>query len=122
MTCSDCEALELGGMSRPLHSCHGCALVRCRSSEPDQNAWASRRYTDGGFIVNDITLQGGLLCLRNGFYSWDPDTLDFSAFALLNPLPGGYPVRLMYADTVAIAVWCPPGTSGCEYPHLCTCK
>ncbi len=52
------------------------------------------RYTDDGFIVNDVTLRGGLLALRNGFYSWAPDSLDFSAITLLNPLPGQWPPHI----------------------------
>ena len=53
-----------------------------------QHVWLLSRYTAGGFIVNDVTLQGGLLCMRNGFYSWDAAALDFSAVSLLHPLPG----------------------------------
>lgn len=38
--------------------------------------------------MNDITLRGGLLALRNGFYCWDAGAQDFSAISLLSPLPG----------------------------------
>ena len=46
------------------------------------------RYTDNGFLVNDVTLQGGLLALRNGFYAWDAAAADLSAVSLLSPPPG----------------------------------
>lgn len=44
-------------------------------------------YTADGFIVNNVTLRGGLLALRDGFYSWDAEAQDFSAISLLSPLP-----------------------------------
>ena len=43
--------------------------------------------------MNDVTLQGGLLALRNGFYAWDAAALDLSAVSLLSPLPGTLPLH-----------------------------
>ena len=49
-------------------------------------------YTSDGFLVNDVTLQGGLLALRNGFYAWDAAAADLSAVSLLSPPPGAVPL------------------------------
>jgi len=60
----------------PIPLCHAC------------------RYTDTGFLVNDVTVSGSLLCLRDLWMRWDvssvagvtPDSI--AMMFLLRPFPG----------------------------------
>ena len=67
---------------KPLTSTHGHSLCRpCR-------------YTDTGFLVNDVTVSGSLLCLRDLWMRWDVSTVagvtpdSVAILFLLRPFPG----------------------------------
>ena len=53
-----------------------------------------RRYTDTGFLVNEVSVDGSLLCLRDLWTRWDVASLeDVSADSIavvfmLRPFPG----------------------------------
>lgn len=53
-----------------------------------------RRYTDTGFLVNDVAVDGALLCLRNLWVRWSPSSVaevtpeSLAMLLLLRPPPG----------------------------------